>query len=165
MYAGHEKSRRFYCRIRRLPGKSICTFYRFFTGALITFKSSSSTQPESRPARSRLFRRRLRAYSTTLVSSGVYVTTYFCFFIRHASLSLPLYMQERRPANVRLYIAACGSADGYMVDYLSDRFFAFPSALSYQGSFGSSKFVVFRGLSLWEMPLLSGFYAVMSLSA
>ena len=60
---------------------SICCFQIFFTGAHITFKSSSSTQPESRLSRSRTFRSRFRLWITRAASSGVCATKYFCFFI------------------------------------------------------------------------------------
>ena len=80
---------------------SICCFQIFFTGAHITFKSSSSTQPESLFSRSRAFRSRFRLWITRAASSGVYATKYFCFFIWPASFVLPLYMAGRIAANVR----------------------------------------------------------------
>ena len=60
---------------------SICCFQIFFTGAHITFKSSSSTQPESLFSRSRAFLSRFRLWITRAASSGVYATKYFCFII------------------------------------------------------------------------------------
>lgn len=85
--------------------RAICNFQISFTGAHITFKSSSSTQPESWLSWSRAFRSRFRLCITMAASSSVYATMYFCLFIRQPSFVLLFYMEKGVAANMPVLIA------------------------------------------------------------